>query len=269
MRTLTCSTLAVTALLVTTSGCSSGRTSVAPADIADRIYVNGTIVTVNDAQPQAEAVAVKGGTILAVGTRAQIEAHKGPATVVQDLGGKTMLPGFIDAHGHLSLVGLQAVVANLLPPPDGSNDSIAGVQDALRKWADDLARAEGLRGHPRPRVRRFAAEGAAPPHAGRHGPGLDGPARLRDPPVFAHGRGEQQGAGPCRHHGRHTRSARRAHPPAGGVERARRGAGGERAVPGHRQADRVEREGARVAGPAAGGPAALRQVRLHDRAGRR
>jgi predicted amidohydrolase YtcJ len=136
MRTLTCSTLAVTALLVTTSGCSSGRTSVAPAEIADRIYVNGTIVTVNDAQPQAEAVAVKGGTILAVGTRAQIEAHKGPATVVQDLGGKTMLPGFIDAHGHLSLVGLQAVVANLLPPPDGGIDSVAGVRDALRAWAE-------------------------------------------------------------------------------------------------------------------------------------
>jgi predicted amidohydrolase YtcJ len=135
MRTLTGSTLAVTALLVTTSGCSSGRTALAPADTADRIYVNGTIVTVNDAQPQAEAVAVKGGTILAVGTRSQIEALKGPATVVQDLGGKTMLPGFIDAHGHLSLVGLQAVVANLLPPPDGVNDSIAGVQDSLRKWA--------------------------------------------------------------------------------------------------------------------------------------
>jgi len=136
MRTLTCSTLAVTALLVTIWGCSHGRTSVARAEIADRIYVNGTIVTVNDAQPQAEAVAVKGGTILAVGTRAQIEAHKGPATVVQDLGGKTMLPGFIDAHGHLSLVGLQAVVANLLPPPDGNTDSIAGVRDALRTWAE-------------------------------------------------------------------------------------------------------------------------------------
>jgi predicted amidohydrolase YtcJ len=135
LRTLTCPTLAVTALLVTTSSCSSGRTSVAPADTADGIYVNGTIVTVNDVQPQAEAVAVKGGTILAVGTRAQIEALKGPATVVHDLGGKTMLPGFIDAHGHLSLVGLQAVVANLLPPPDGNTDSIAAVQNSLRKWA--------------------------------------------------------------------------------------------------------------------------------------
>ena len=106
----------------------------APAATADRIYVNGTVITVDDAHPQAEAVAVKGGKILRVGTRAEVEALKGPATVVQDLGGKTLLPGFIDAHGHLSGVGLQAVSANLLPPPDGRNDSIPALQATYREW---------------------------------------------------------------------------------------------------------------------------------------
>jgi predicted amidohydrolase YtcJ len=111
---------------------SAQASAVAPAD---RVYVGGTIVTMNSAQPLAEAVAVKDGKILAVGSRSQIEALRGPSTIAQDLGGKTLLPGFIDGHGHLSAVGLQAVAANLLPPPDGPNDSIAALQKSLREWA--------------------------------------------------------------------------------------------------------------------------------------
>ena len=72
-----------------------------PRDEADTIYVGGDIVTVNDAQPTAEALAVKDGKIVAVGPRAETEkAHKGSATKVVDLAGKTLLPSFIDAHGH-------------------------------------------------------------------------------------------------------------------------------------------------------------------------
>ena len=68
---------------------------------ADAIYVGGPIVTVNDAQPDAEALAVKDGKILAVGTRAEVEkAHKGASTQVVDLGGKTLAPGFVDGHAH-------------------------------------------------------------------------------------------------------------------------------------------------------------------------
>lgn len=119
----------------TTTAASSQAATAAVAAPADRIYVGGTVVTMDDAQPQAEAVAVKGGKILAVGRRARIEALKGPSTVVQDLGGNTLLPGFIDGHGHLSGVGLQAVAANLLPPPDGTNDSIASLQKTQRDWA--------------------------------------------------------------------------------------------------------------------------------------
>jgi hypothetical protein len=68
-------------------------------DAADAIYTGGDIITVNDKQPAAEALAVKGGRILAVGTRADIEkAHKGTSTRVVDLGGKALLPGFLDAE---------------------------------------------------------------------------------------------------------------------------------------------------------------------------
>jgi Amidohydrolase family len=85
--------------------------------IADKIYLNANVVTVNDAQPKAEAVAVKDGKILGVGDRAAIERLKGKSTQIIDLQGKTMVPGFIDPHGHLFQQGVAAVVADLLPPP--------------------------------------------------------------------------------------------------------------------------------------------------------
>jgi predicted amidohydrolase YtcJ len=117
-----------------TSAPVDASAAAAPASVADRIYVGGTVLTINDAQPQAEAVAVKDGKILAVGTRAEIEALKGPSTVVQDLGGNTLLPGFVDAHSHLAGVGLASVAANLRPPPDGPVDSVSALQKAQREW---------------------------------------------------------------------------------------------------------------------------------------
>jgi predicted amidohydrolase YtcJ len=102
---------------------------------ADTIYFGGPIVTVNDRQPTAEAVAVKGGKIVAVGSRSAVEkAQKGRRTAMVDLGGRTMIPGFIDAHGHMWGTGVQAMAANLLPPPDGGVRSIADLQEQLRKW---------------------------------------------------------------------------------------------------------------------------------------
>lgn len=69
--------------------------------VADTIYTGGEIVTINDKQPSAEALAIKGGKIVAVGSRAAVEkAYKGANTLVVDLAGKALLPGFIDAHSH-------------------------------------------------------------------------------------------------------------------------------------------------------------------------
>jgi predicted amidohydrolase YtcJ len=98
------------------------------------LYVGGPIVTINDLQPTAEAVLVHGGKIVAVGARAEVERHaNGPITTV-DLKGKTMLPGFVDPHGHVVMVGLQALAANLLPAPDGEGNDIVALQRILRGW---------------------------------------------------------------------------------------------------------------------------------------
>jgi len=76
---------------------------------ADRIFVNGHVITVDDAFSIAEAVAVRGGLIMKVGSSQEIREVAGPSTEVIDLGGKTMIPGMIDAHGHL---GMQIKFAN-------------------------------------------------------------------------------------------------------------------------------------------------------------
>lgn len=68
---------------------------------ADLIVVNGRVLTMDDDSPVAEAVAVKNGSILAVGSRSVVEALKGPATKIIDAKGGSVLPGFIEAHMHL------------------------------------------------------------------------------------------------------------------------------------------------------------------------
>ena len=120
------------AVALLASGCKPSG----PAVVADAIYVGGPIVTVNDAQPTAEALAVKDGTILAVGDRAEVEkSHKGATTKTIDLGGRTLAPGFVDGHAHFLGFGSQAVGANLLAPPDGSVNTIDDVVAKLQEFA--------------------------------------------------------------------------------------------------------------------------------------
>jgi predicted amidohydrolase YtcJ len=74
---------------------------------ADLIITNAKIWTVDAKQPTAEAVAVSGDRILAVGSAADIDALRGPDTKVIDAGGKLVLPGFNDAHVHFTDGGRQ------------------------------------------------------------------------------------------------------------------------------------------------------------------
>jgi hypothetical protein len=110
-------------------------------EIADTIYSGGPILTINDAAPTAEAVAVKDGRIIAVGALTDVERYKGDTTELVDLGGRTMLPGFVDSHGHVVFGGLQALSANLLAPPDGEVTDIASLQATLTEWAKANAEA--------------------------------------------------------------------------------------------------------------------------------
>jgi predicted amidohydrolase YtcJ len=105
------------------------------ADPADAIYHGGSVVTIDDKNPTAEAVAIKGGKIIAVGKKDDVLKLKGDNTKLIDLAGKTLLPGFVDGHGHCMYVGVQAASANLLAPPDHTVKNIADLQAELKKWA--------------------------------------------------------------------------------------------------------------------------------------
>jgi predicted amidohydrolase YtcJ len=110
-------------------------------EVADTIYFGGPILTMNDAEPTAEAVAVRSGRIVAVGSLADLGKYRNDATTMFDLDGRAMLPGFIDSHGHVVFGGLQALSANLLAPPDGNVTDIESLRTTLSRWAEDNAEA--------------------------------------------------------------------------------------------------------------------------------
>ncbi len=106
---------------------------VAIAAPADRIIRGGGIVTVNSGQPAAEAVAIAGGRIMAVGSEADVMKHKGEATEITDLAGRTLVPGFVDGHSHFfSLVDVQTQ-ALCASPPAGPCKRVADVIAQLEK----------------------------------------------------------------------------------------------------------------------------------------
>lgn len=108
----------------------------AASTVADRIWTGGPILTMVDDAMRAEALAERGGKIIAVGSLQNVMALKGPETQVIDLAGRTMIPGFVDAHGHVFMTGIQALSANLLPAPDGTVNTIPALQAVLRDFAE-------------------------------------------------------------------------------------------------------------------------------------
>ena len=80
---------------------------------AEMIVTNAKVLTMDSSQPRAEAVALAGGRILAVGGRAEIEALAGPGTKLIDAGGRSLLPGFVESHLHLVLGGAELVQLQL------------------------------------------------------------------------------------------------------------------------------------------------------------
>ncbi len=91
-----------------------------------QIYTNGTILTINDNMPQAEALAVEDGKIVAVGSRDEIVSQN-PGAEIVDLQGRTLVPGFVDGHSHF-MNALQIVSwCNVSAPPVGPVENIADI----------------------------------------------------------------------------------------------------------------------------------------------
>lgn len=123
-------------------GCAT-RGSRAPSDpwAPDLVVVRGNVVTMNPRQPRAEAVAVKDGRFLAVGSDADIRHLARAGTPVHDLGGKTVLPGLIDAHTH----GAYSGKINLLRVDLGVS-TLAEAKERLRAWAANVPPGRWIQG---------------------------------------------------------------------------------------------------------------------------
>ena len=84
---------------------SAGGGQQPAVDAADLVLTNGKVVTVEEGAPNAQAVAVRGSRIVAVGSSAEIKKLVGPKTQVIDVQGQLVIPGFIEGHGHFTGIG--------------------------------------------------------------------------------------------------------------------------------------------------------------------
>jgi predicted amidohydrolase YtcJ len=99
---------------------------------ADTIIYGGKIYTMNNSQPQVEAVAVSGTRIVFAGSKAEAMGYKGDNTQVIDLQGKTMTPGFIEGHGHIMGLGYSELNLNLADVKS-YEELVDRVKDAVAK----------------------------------------------------------------------------------------------------------------------------------------
>ena len=126
-------TLVVAASLAVSAACGGANApapAAATAPAADLVIVNGKVHTMDDANSIAQAVAIKGNTIMKVGTNAEIRAVTGPDTRTIDAVGATVSPGFNDSHVHFLEGGLSLGDVDL-----AGLSTLEQVQDTIRQYA--------------------------------------------------------------------------------------------------------------------------------------
>ena len=99
---------------------------------ADLVLMNGKIVTVDESKPEAESIAVRGGTIVAVGSNQEIKPYISDTTETIDLEGKLAIPGFIDSHGHFTSIGEAKLGLDLMHVKNW-DEIVAMVKEAAEK----------------------------------------------------------------------------------------------------------------------------------------
>jgi len=108
---------------------------------AGLVVINANVVTLNDKQPRAQAIAIRHGKIVAVGTNEEVNKHAGPATKIIDAKGKTMVPGLVDCHVHMTGLGYSAKSLDWT-----DTYSIKDAQEKLRTYATDNSEKEWITG---------------------------------------------------------------------------------------------------------------------------
>ena len=108
---------------------------------ADTVIRNANVITMDRNRPRAQAVAMSDGRIVGVGSNRDVETFIGPGVKVMDMTGKTVLPGFIDAHIHVLNSGIRHVMA-----ADCDLPSISAIQTALRDRAETTPPGQWVQG---------------------------------------------------------------------------------------------------------------------------
>lgn len=130
----------------TATEASADASKAAAQDPATTLYFNGKIITMDESLPTVEAVAVRDGKILAVGNKADVEAVAGNNVKQNDLQGNTLIPGLIDAHGHISFTAQTLASANVSSPPVGKAETVDDVVRLMQEQADKYPDAEWVFG---------------------------------------------------------------------------------------------------------------------------
>lgn len=114
-----------------------GLAALATEPAADTILITNHLLTMTGTageRTRAAAVAIEGGRIVWVGDPAEASRWQAESTRVIDYGDQAILPGFIDAHGHVTFTALSTTIANVASPPVGPVESIADLQRTLREY---------------------------------------------------------------------------------------------------------------------------------------
>jgi len=128
------STYLTSILLGILVACSSPTENL-EAESPTTVYFGGDIITMEGDSPEyVEALVEKDGKILFVGSSAEAIKEAGQGHQMVNLGGKTLVPGFIDGHAHFYNFGAQAITANLLASPDGNVNDIPSLIETLKTW---------------------------------------------------------------------------------------------------------------------------------------
>lgn len=118
------------------TGLVTGAPSAGAQTHRPTLFTNGDILTMEGNQPTyVQSLVEQNGRIVFLGSLKEARGRF-PHAQLHDLRGQTLLPGFIDGHGHIYLTGITGLMANILPPPDGPAASFETIVRTTRAWMD-------------------------------------------------------------------------------------------------------------------------------------